>query len=152
MQGIGFSSGNIGNNNIALNSSTELRLPARVEEGNFGLNRKIFGQPPATPSTNQEKGTHPEPSSQLLPIKTFFPKTIEELKFSEHKPPILLAWPCNKPFSAPNSNFSLCLASLCIGHRNLHSVTFLGYLGPISMCMYVGGGWGRDGVRVGFPP
>ena len=38
-----------------------------------------------------------------------------------HKPPILLAWPCNELFSAPNSCVSVCLASLCIRHRNLGS-------------------------------
>ena len=37
--------------------------------------------------------------------------------------PVLLVGLCNKPFFTPNSNFSLCLASLCMGHRNLPSVT-----------------------------
>ena len=45
------------------------------------------------------------------------------LGFWGHKPPVLLAWPCNKHFSAPNSNMSVCLASLCIGHMNLRSIT-----------------------------
>ena len=32
--------------------------------------------------------------------------------FLGHEPPHPLAWPCSKPFSAPNSNISVCLASL----------------------------------------
>ena len=31
--------------------------------------------------------------------------------------------PCNKPFSAPKSDLSVCLVSLLIGHTNLRSVT-----------------------------
>ena len=34
-----------------------------------------------------------------------------------------LAWSCNKPFSAPNLDISVCLVSLCVGATNLHSVT-----------------------------
>ena len=37
--------------------------------------------------------------------------------------PVLLAQPCSKPFSAPNSDAPVCLASLCLGHMNLCSVT-----------------------------
>ena len=36
--------------------------------------------------------------------------------------PALLACPCNKYFSLPNSDVSVYLASLCIGYTNLHSV------------------------------
>lgn len=45
-----------------------------------------------------------------------------EFKFRtfEQEPPILFAWPCNKPFSAPNSNVSACLASLRVRHMNWH--------------------------------
>ena len=35
----------------------------------------------------------------------------------------LLAGPCNKPFSAPNLNVLVCLASLCVGHTNLRANT-----------------------------
>ena len=45
----------------------------------------------------------------------------EVWKLFEHEPPVLLAWTCNKPFSAPNSD--VCLASLCVGHTNLCLVT-----------------------------
>ena len=40
--------------------------------------------------------------------------------FLGHEPPGVLAWPCSKPFSAPNSDISVCLASLCVGHTNVH--------------------------------
>lgn len=40
-----------------------------------------------------------------------------------HKPPFLLASPCNKPFSAPDSNISVSWALLCVGHRNVCPVT-----------------------------
>ena len=32
----------------------------------------------------------------------------------------LLEWPCNELFSVPNSDVLVCLASLCVGHMNLH--------------------------------
>ena len=32
-------------------------------------------------------------------------------------------WPCSKPFSAPNSDVSVCLSSLYVGHMNLHLLT-----------------------------
>lgn len=35
----------------------------------------------------------------------------------------LLAWPHNKPFSAPQSNISVCLASVWVKHMNLFEVT-----------------------------
>ena len=43
--------------------------------------------------------------------------------FFEHKSCILLRWPCDKFFSVPNSNISVCLASLFSGLRNLSSAT-----------------------------
>ena len=41
----------------------------------------------------------------------------------EHKLLILLAWPSSKPFSAPDSDDSVCLASQCVRHMNLGSGT-----------------------------
>ena len=35
----------------------------------------------------------------------------------------LLAWPSNRPFSAPDSEGSACLASLCTGHRTWVNTT-----------------------------
>ena len=43
--------------------------------------------------------------------------------FFEHKSCVLLRWPCDKLFSVPNSNISVCLASLFSGLRNLSSAT-----------------------------
>ena len=64
-----------------------------------------------------------QPSPKILPVKTF-PKNHQRVRgFFEYKPPVLLAWPCNKPFSAPNSSVLVCLASPCDGHTNVHSVT-----------------------------
>lgn len=40
-----------------------------------------------------------------------------------HEPPVLLAGPCSKPFSAPDSNVLVCFASLCVRHTHLSSVT-----------------------------
>ena len=39
--------------------------------------------------------------------------------FLGHKPLWLLAWPCNKLFSAPNAYVSDYLASLCVRHTKL---------------------------------
>ena len=35
------------------------------------------------------------------------------------------AWPCSKPFSAPNTKVSVCLVSLCIRQTNVNTDTFL---------------------------
>ena len=61
-----------------------------------------------------------QPSLQILPLK-LPPSTPNQQGFLWFWAPttILLAWPYNKPFSAPNSSVMLCLASLCIGHMNL---------------------------------
>ena len=49
--------------------------------------------------------------------------------------PFSLRVPCNKLFPAPDFNVSVCLASLCIGHRNLGWTTGpLGLLGSLSSC------------------
>lgn len=50
----------------------------------------------------------------------------------------LLARPCNKSFSAPNSDVPVCLASLHVRHRTLGSVTCLltcGLLSARSNCL-----------------
>ena len=56
-----------------------------------------------------------QPSPQILPNKNFSPKIIMEFGVFEHEPPILLAWPCNKSFSASNASGLICLASVDIG-------------------------------------
>ena len=50
---------------------------------------------------------------------------------------VLLAWPCNKPFSAPNFNDSIYLASLYLGHTNVHLVTTINKVCVcVCVCMY----------------
>ena len=49
---------------------------------------------------------------------------IGEFKVFEHELPVLLAWSCSKPFSAPDSNVSICLASLCTEHKHLGMASF----------------------------
>ena len=62
-------------------------------------------------------------SPQILPIKDFSLKTTGEFGSFEHKPPVLLAWRCSKPFSAPYANILVCWPSLCIRHMKLRLIT-----------------------------
>ena len=99
-----------------------------MKDGNFRLSTRLLEHYPVTsPSTNQKKIIHPcrfyFKCSNVLLQKIFFPQTIREFGISEHQPPTLLAWPYNKPFSAPNLDILVCMTSLCIGHMNLHLLT-----------------------------
>ena len=77
------------------------KASAQEEDGNFRLNTRLLEHHPDTsPPTNQKKVTHPAALIPNLAYKTFSPKTIREFRVFEHKPPILLAWPRNKPSSA----------------------------------------------------
>ena len=101
--------------------------------------RSLEPRPVTSPPANQKKATRPAALIPNFACKNFSARTIREFGFFEHKPPVHLAWPCNKPFSAPNSDFSVGLASLCFGHLNflvglaslgtghtsLHSVTIV---------------------------
>ena len=99
-------------------------MPTQVEDGNFRPSTRLLEHRPVTsPPTNQKEATHPAAFTLNFAYKNFSPKTISEFGGFEHEPPILLAWPCNKTFSAPNSDVSVCLASLCLGRMNLCSVT-----------------------------
>ena len=96
---------------------------------------KISGVPLATsPPTHQKKDMHPATLISNGAYKIFSLKTIQEFGFLEHEPPILLAWPCNKPFCAPDPDILVCLASLCIGHMNLCLVTLSFYLYLSQLC------------------
>ena len=79
-----------------------------------------------------EKKLHAlQPSLQILP-----PKTTRAFGFFfEHEPPILLAWLCNKPLSAPNSKAWVCLASLCVRHTNLHSVMVPKHIAAVTLLL-----------------
>ena len=46
----------------------------------------------------------------------------------------LHVWSCSKAFSALNSDISVCLASLCVGHMNLH---YQNYLFNVKLCYQV---------------
>jgi len=106
-------------NNISLSSPTETKAP-HLDEPTFRLSTR-FPEHHSTASlpTNQKKVTHPEALTLNVAYKNSSPNTTREFGSFEQGPPILLACPCKKPFSAPNSDFSVCLASLCIGHIDL---------------------------------
>ena len=73
---------------------------------------------------NQKKGIHPAVLPMKFCLKNSSLKTFGEFGSFEYEQPDSLSGPCNKPFFAPNSRVSVCLASLCIRHMNLGS-TFL---------------------------
>ena len=85
---------------VSLSSSAGTKAPTQVEDGNFRLGAWFLGHRPVTsPPTNQKKVTNPAALTPNFAYKNFSPKTIGEFGIFEHKPPILLDWPCNKPFS-----------------------------------------------------
>lgn len=66
--------------------------------------------PPGYLPTNQSEDAHtPCHPSPKICLKNSSLNTIREFGSFEHEPPVLLAWPCNKPFSAPNSEVSVWL-------------------------------------------
>ena len=73
----------------------------------------------------QKPKTKTNKNKTKKPPKHFFLKAFGEFEGFEREPPILLAWPCNKLFSAPDSDILVSLASLCIGHMDMHSVIIL---------------------------
>ena len=98
-----------------------------MEDGNFRLNTRFLEHGPVTsPPANQKKVTHPAALTRNFAYKNFSLRTIGEFGVFEHEPPILLAWPYNKLFSAPNSNVSICLAFTV--HR-AHELVFSNTLG-----------------------
>ena len=104
---------------ISLSSSAATKASTHVEDGNFRLSPRLPEHSPATlPPTNQKKVTHPAAFTPKFAYKNFFPQTIGEFRVFKQEPPILLAWACNKTFSAPNSKVSVYLATLCVRHTN----------------------------------
>ena len=82
----------------------------------------------------RELRSHMAPSQKIIHIKlkkkkkknplknqNLFLENQRDLESFEHESPALLAWPCNKSSSAPNSEILVCLASLCVAHMNLGS-------------------------------
>ena len=68
------------------------------------------------------KTTHPAAPAPDFAYKNS-PQITGEFRGVEPEPSTFLAWPDNKPFSAPNSDIFICLASLCVRHTNLCSIT-----------------------------
>ena len=98
---------------IPLSSSSGIKAPTQVEDGNFRLSTRLLEHHSVTsPSTNQKKVTHSAALTPNFAFKNFFLKTTGESGISEHESPFLLAWLCNKPLSTPNSDILVCLASL----------------------------------------
>ena len=64
-----------------------------------------------------------QPSPQSLPVKPFPPKPLGSLVFLSMSHTFSFHGSAIKPFSGPNSDVLVCLASLCIWHMNLCSVT-----------------------------
>ena len=94
-------------------------LQSQMEDGNFRLSTRFLEHCSVTsPPINQKKVTH---SVALIPnftYKNFFPKTTGSSGFSTqatHSPCLAHS----TSFSAPSSDISVCLTSLCIGHKNL---------------------------------
>ena len=96
-----------------------------MEDSNFRLSARFLEHCPVrSPPTSQKKVTH---FAALIPnfaYKNFYPQTFRMFRGFEHLPPVLLAWPWNE-FSAPDSDSSVCLASLCAGHTHLCWLTLL---------------------------
>ena len=116
----------------SLSPSAGTKAPTQGEDGNSRLSTGFLEHRPVTsPPTNQKKVTHPAALTPNFAYKNFSPKTIGEFRFFEHQPPVLLARPCNKPFSAPNSDTWVCLDSPCTGHTNLRLATLYWYFTPI---------------------
>ena len=80
-------------------------------------------RPAASAPAHQKKGPHPAALTPNFTYKNFSGKTIKCLGGVECQPPILLAVPCSEPFSAPNADVLVWVASLCAGYTNVFSNT-----------------------------
>ena len=103
----GSSGSNIHNGTFELFCRT--KAPSQVEDGNFRLSPRFLEHCPLITSNHQKEVIHPTALTSHVAYKNFFRETTGGFGFLEHEPPILLAWPCNKHFSAPNSGFFVCL-------------------------------------------
>lgn len=109
--------------NSILSSFAGTKVSTQVKNGNFSVSLRFLEHCPVTsPLINHKKVIRPAALTPNFAYKNFTLKTIGELGFFECKSPLFLVWPCNKTFSAPYSGVLVCLASLCTGHRTLHSV------------------------------
>lgn len=69
-------------------------------------------------------------------LKNFSLKLTGECRTFEVESLVLFAWPCNKAFSAPNSELSVCLTSKISLHNCTHKVTNVIKLMGILSCQY----------------
>ena len=84
-----------------------------MEDGNFRHSTRFLGHRLVTsPPTNQKKVTRPSALTLNLTCKKFSLKTIAEFGVLDPESPVLLAWPWNQLFSAPNSDVLLCSATV----------------------------------------
>lgn len=102
--------------------STSMWTPDWLEPGDWWL-RFLDHHPVNSPPTNQRKVTQQQTSPPNSAYRNSSLKSSGSLGLLSMNCSVLLAWPGDKPFSAPNSNFSVCLASLCDGYMNLDSTT-----------------------------
>lgn len=102
---------------ISSSCSQRPRPPTQVEDGNFGLSRKIPGTWPCYLTSNQS-GEESLTSFQPKCCAKFFPENHSGVcpESFEHKLPILLAGLRNKSSSAPSSEVLVCLASVHWAH------------------------------------
>ena len=111
---------------IFLRSLSGTKVPTPIENGNFRLSTRFLGNhhAVASPPTNQKKVICPAAITPNFAFKNSYPKWLESLRFLSMMFLFSLLGPCSKPFSAPNSNVSICLASLCIEHKHLGTASF----------------------------
>jgi len=102
-----------------LSNWTTTKGPTQVEDGNFRLSTRFLEHCSVTsPPINQKKVTHSVALTPNFTHKNFSPKTTGSSGFSTqatHSPCLVHS----TSFSAPSSHISVCLTSLCIGHKNL---------------------------------
>ena len=111
---------------IFLRSLSGTKVPTPTENGNFRLSTRFLGHhhAVASPPTNQKKVICPAAITPNFAFKNSYPRWLESLRFLSMSCLFSLLGPCSKPFSAPNSNVSICLASLCIEHKHLGTASF----------------------------
>ena len=129
---------------VSLSSSARTKAPTHVEGGNYMLRPQTGWNLKADDwdswSTTllphhqpiRRKSVTLQTSPQILPVKTSPWKSSGSSGDFEHKPPVLLAWLCNKPFSAPSSD--VCLYGLIVPWTHELASSFLARTWPVKSC------------------
>ena len=81
------------------------------------------GQPQKQMISTARSFTNQPGHSLTWPLKMLCCNSLGSSEGLGHELPLLLAWPYNKPFSAPNSDISASVTSLCVRHMDSHLVT-----------------------------